>query len=34
MIITHEMEMAEYCHRVVEFRDGKILSDTRKGQSC
>jgi len=30
MVITHEQEMAEFCQRTVEFRDGRILSDTRK----
>jgi len=30
MVITHEPEMAEFCQRTVEFRDGRILSDTRK----
>jgi len=33
MVITHEMEMAEYCQRIVEFRDGRILSDKRKEQA-
>ena len=30
MVITHEQEMAGFCQRTVEFRDGRILSDTRK----
>ncbi len=30
MVITHEPEMAGFCQRTVEFRDGRILSDTRK----
>jgi putative ABC transport system ATP-binding protein len=28
MVITHESEMADFCKRTVEFRDGRILSDT------
>lgn len=33
MVITHETEMANYCQRTVEFRDGRILSDSRKVQA-
>lgn len=28
MVITHEPEMAAYCKRTVEFRDGRIRSDS------
>jgi putative ABC transport system ATP-binding protein len=31
IIITHEPDMAAYCDRVVEFRDGHIRSDKKKG---
>lgn len=30
IIVTHEDDIAEYCKRVVRFRDGKIISDVRK----
>ncbi|WP_371396786.1 ABC transporter ATP-binding protein [Fretibacter rubidus] len=30
IVITHEDEVAAYAKRVIEFRDGKILSDIRK----
>ena len=30
IVITHEDEVAAYAKRVVEFRDGKIVSDVRK----
>lgn len=33
MVITHEPEMAEYCQRTVEFRDGHIRSDSAAGTS-
>ncbi|MFK7864181.1 MAG: ABC transporter ATP-binding protein [Pseudohongiellaceae bacterium] len=28
IIVTHEDEIAEHCHRVVEMKDGKIFSDS------
>lgn len=28
VLVTHEPDIAEYCKRVVKFRDGKIESDT------
>lgn len=31
IVITHEDEVAAYAERVIEFRDGHILSDTRRG---
>lgn len=33
MVITHEPEMADFCKRTVEFRDGRILSDTLRQAS-
>ena len=30
IVITHEDDVAAYAQRVIEFRDGKIVSDTRK----
>jgi putative ABC transport system ATP-binding protein len=30
VLVTHEQDIAEYAHRRVMFRDGKIVSDERK----
>jgi len=30
IVITHEAEVAAYAQRVVEFKDGRILSDKRQ----
>src|SRR6201989_3145597 len=30
IIVTHDMEVAEHCERVIEIRDGNIIND-RKG---
>ena len=30
VMVTHEEEIAEYCHRVIRMRDGKILTDERR----
>ncbi|MCM1010192.1 MAG: ABC transporter ATP-binding protein [Fusobacterium sp.] len=30
ILVTHEPDIAEYCKRVVRFKDGKIVSDTVK----
>jgi len=30
VIVTHEPEVAAYCHRVIQMRDGVIISDQRK----
>ncbi len=32
IIVTHDMEVAEHCERVIEIRDGRIIND-RKGES-
>ncbi len=32
ILVTHEPDIAEYCKRVVRFKDGKIVSDNLKGQ--
>ena len=29
IIVTHEMDIAQHCKRIVKFRDGKIVSDER-----
>jgi putative ABC transport system ATP-binding protein len=31
VMVTHEPEIAEQCQRIVRLRDGKIVSDTRRG---
>ena len=30
VLVTHEPEIAAYCHRVIQMRDGAIISDQRK----
>lgn len=32
ILVTHESDIAAYAKRVVRFKDGKIISDERKGQ--
>jgi putative ABC transport system ATP-binding protein len=27
VLVTHEMDIAEHCKRIIRFKDGKILSD-------
>ena len=27
ILVTHEPDIAEYCRRIVRFKDGKIISD-------
>lgn len=29
ILVTHEPDIAEYCKRIVRFKDGKIISDTK-----
>jgi putative ABC transport system ATP-binding protein len=29
VLVTHEPDIAEYAHRVIVFKDGKIKSDNR-----
>lgn len=33
ILVTHEMEMAEYAHRHLSFRDGKLIKDTKKAEA-
>jgi putative ABC transport system ATP-binding protein len=30
VLVTHEPDVAEYASRVVQMKDGKVLSDTRQ----
>lgn len=30
ILVTHEPDIAEYCKRIVRFKDGKIISDQSK----
>jgi len=32
VIVTHEQEVAAFCHRIIQMRDGEIISDKRKQQ--
>ncbi|MGO9604855.1 MAG: ABC transporter permease [Candidatus Binataceae bacterium] len=34
ILVTHDADIAAYADRIVTFRDGQILSDTRKPQSA
>ena len=34
IVITHEHEVAEYAQRVIEFKDGRIISDKRNAQAA
>ena len=27
MVVTHEFDIAHYAHRIITFKDGKILTD-------
>jgi len=29
IIVTHEMEVAQHTHRIIKFRDGRIVSDEK-----
>ena len=29
IVVTHENEIAQHCHRIVEMKDGKIFNDSR-----
>ena len=31
VLVTHEHDIAEYAHRVIHFKDGKVAGDERKG---
>ena len=31
IVVTHDAEVSEYADRVVTFRDGEVISDTRRG---
>ena len=32
ILVTHEQEIADHCQRVIRLVDGKVVSDTRKGE--
>ena len=33
IVVTHEDEIAQHCHRIVEMKDGKIFNDSKTGKS-
>ncbi len=33
VLVTHEPDIAEYCQRVVKFKDGNIISDEKKARN-
>jgi len=33
ILVTHEPDIAQFCDRVVSFKDGKIISDVRKKEA-
>jgi len=33
IVVTHEDEIAQHCHRVVEMKDGRIFSDSLNGSA-
>jgi len=33
VLVTHEREMADFASRIVTFRDGRIASDERRGET-
>ena len=33
VLVTHEPDIAEYAHRIVHIRDGKIFSDEASGRA-
>jgi len=32
IVVTHENEIAQHCHRIVEMKDGKVFNDSRTGK--
>jgi putative ABC transport system ATP-binding protein len=33
VLVTHEPDIAEYAHRVIYIKDGKVNRDERKGRT-
>ena len=33
IVVTHEDEIAQHCHRIVEMKDGKIFNDSKSRKS-
>ena len=34
VLVTHEREIAEYCDRIITFKDGRIINDERRDCTC
>jgi putative ABC transport system ATP-binding protein len=33
VLVTHEHDIAEYAHRIIHIKDGKVFSDQKTGRA-